>query len=804
MDFVYEYSDATPSGTFDDPLPAEPEPPFNLSNLNLYKDDLTKKFSKMSILKSLKNDTNSVDDVDDSQSISNDGQRAYKYANQSLDLVNQHTTNKSIRTTSDEQPSVSTVLSNRLSRVLNNTNYDPSTKELLSIVEKKIKGDTAHEYDKVTDPSFVGNLARRKLRNDIEHDVVDANFNFLKQLQPLRKTLGQIESDLNEMNELNNQITEKLSSRVEDTTRLDNSIHELHATFKIISIKKKLLQNFQNRYTLSHFEAHQLEFGEIDDSFLEILKKAESIHDDCSILLTMENATVGINIMNDMKKLSNNAIDRLSTFVTKHFSRLSSSNNTSASVEDKAFLKRSILFISERYPEQLSGITNQIVESRSKSLLDEFQIQLNGYADSASRNERDVNKPLFLSAYDSERFLGDLLAYIHGTIVNERETVESLFSLQDEEKDNTVLTTLVESIVSKNIESLATPLNLKIEQIIRNESKLTAIQAFYDLLSLYSMMLEKTLGSKNALLSTINSLKVSALGKIQSSINIKLKNIERTANESMSYYNEDEQLDGTNNNTVSETHYIEEITPELAVPDWLINFYGDVLPIFDNEKVTNAKELYEDLLKYCFEQIIQLIEKQIAQNKLNDAREILIFKSNCYDFVYSKIVTLNIFKEKLDRLEVMIKECESKLTEIQYTYLLKQSGLYDIHNLVNMISSTREDFFDVSVYEPITENSLFNGDKFKEISDRLQDFLPIALIDYQEERLLYLLPPTLVNSIIQNSSVDFVNFYFKLSLIVKEYLKASEGCLRWDDMEVATLLSCESAYIKQKPDIEES
>ncbi|GMF65390.1 unnamed protein product [[Candida] boidinii] len=123
-----------------------------------------------------------------------------------------------------------------------------------------------------------------------------------------------------------------------------------------------------------------------------------------------------------------------------------------------------------------------------------------------------------------------------------------------------------------------------------------------------------------------------------------------------------------------------------------------------------------------------------------------------------------------------------------------------------MIFSIEKDleFFEVSFYEPITENKMFNVATFIEVNKKFQANLPFVLLNQQEKTLSKLTSPLISSDVSYSSSIRFVNFYYRLTLIIKQFLKTPDGHsvdpLTWDDFHVATLLGIDEEYSKQRYD----
>ena len=242
-----------------------------------------------------------------------------------------------------------------------------------------------------------------------------------------------------------------------------------------------------------------------------------------------------------------------------------------------------------------------------------------------------------------------------------------------------------------------------------------------------------------------------------------------------------------------------DISSDLQPPEWIIEFYSNILPMIDQSKASfdsvlnlTDSELPEFLLKIINEPINIFIGH--VKTKHFNSFEQIILKINFIDVILSKTLAFPTLQIKVDELNHMVSSLQNDLVNLQFKSLLQQCKLYDFSNIVNMIIPFSDDFFDVSMYEPIKENKLFTKDNINLANEAMADYIPNALIEIQNS-LLKVNSPLIVNEVIQTCSIDFVKFCFKFNMIVKEYLQVS---LIWSDIEIATLLGVEDFYQQEK------
>lgn len=674
----------------------------------------------------------------------------------------------------------SSVLSTRLSKILNSyDNNDPHLRDALLILQKK----TNLEVESLIRPDLLGSIARRNFRSEIEGDLLKQHSNVLKEFQPVVNKIENIGVKINKLSEINEQLHnfDKLDPQ------LITEIESLSNEKNLLILKKSLLSNFKAKFTLNQFEEHVLTNEEISPDFFKVLNKCKSIHSNCSILLTLGNQNMGLNIMEKMNKFLDLSYQRISFFLENQLLKNLNEENLSNN-KDIKLLKVSIFHLSDNL-KYFDNIITKLTQLRSKTIVDEFLNQV------SSTESEDVSRPIVLSAHDPLRYIGDILAYVHSVIVNEVEFIKNLFQNQSGGSDDLKYerTEFEESLIQteslgnvdqitndtlvKIINSLSRPLKIRIEQIVRSEKHLEVLQKVFNLLDLFKMMYDKILPKDIkdcTIVESLESLKSLCVERIFALLKERLDQVARDV--------ENSQPDDL-----------------LLPPDWIRDYLSDVLVIFQDSNIGsegNVLELSENMFE-TFSQLvinrpIEILDKQ--SKLLNDKRNIKILKLNALDLLQSKIITIPQLTKKNDEVNDLINTLKQELIEYQYDLLLKDSQLSIHQQLITLIFPIDqiETDDDYAMYQSLIENKLFGKPKLQEIETQLHQFLPVALIDIQQS-LFKISSPTIANDIITDSSLKFLNLYKVFYRILQE-IYPDEQLLEWNTYDVATLLGVEEVY----------
>lgn len=678
-----------------------------------------------------------------------DSKLAEKYARMSLEKLSNEP--KPIENQDIEDASArSEALSTRLSRGLNPNFGESTMRELFTRLESSSFEVSLND---LVDSGIEGSIARKNLKTQAEAELIK-NFgsilaDYAKPVKSL-KTLGDRVSALvvsiNETKDL-------LEKDVAATADLMKSINELNHEKQSIDLKKKLLVAFRQKFTLNEYEQYVLEFNDINQEFFDTLSRAEKINDDCLILLALDNPEQGHKLLAKNNELVSKANQKITNFCVRSLSNIYSLNN-----RERLITLHMCLNYLSRSPSQLSSVLESFIKTRSASLLGEFKSQTSGN-DSTENQSISDTRPVFYSSHDPVRYIADLLAYVHSIVANEVETVKNLF---EGEKS---LSSTASHILEMVLGSLAKPIKAEVDRVISAETKLQVTCLIFTHLDLYHMMFAKIPDAVG-----INKAIENALCLAKDKVYLILSNrlaAARTSNLA--------RLD---------------LSSDLQPPEWVIDFYSDILAIIDS--MTSAtifnlpEEEHNKFLELLTVEPVAVFEEHLTQESSTfKKRELIIFKLNFLDLIISRISSISLLRSKVPALEEKTSLLRAEAQEFQLQELLESCLLTDFYNVTNMIFPIDKELLDPSIYQAITENKLFTKANIVAANDQIQEILPTALMDTQAA-LIKLNNPVLVKEIVSVAFDKFATFYKLFADIVFEYLKTP--IFSWSYEEVATML----------------
>ncbi|QHS75863.1 Golgi transport complex subunit COG6 [Saccharomyces paradoxus] len=662
------------------------------------------------------------------------------------------------------------VLSNKLSKILNNytlINYQATIqlRKSLKILEEN-KERLSLDEQKLMNPDYVGTLARRALRTDLESQLLKEHITVLEEFKPIIRRIKRFSSSVEKIQKTSENLLSNETDKVPKNNVALQEINQYRLKADQLKLKKKILISIRDRFTLNQIEDDVITNGTIDKTFFDVVRKVIAIKDESSFLLTLPNLNagnaliVGVNeiLQKTNKKIFNYLIDFLYSFESS--SNLLNDHGTTEQ-ENLTIFRKSLVFLSSDL-ELFNELLKRVTTLRSKSILDEFLSQFD--MNSAT------SKPIILSAHDPIRYIGDVLASVHSIIANEADFVKSLFNFQDEDLKDTPLSILQQNgtflngidnkLLNDIIQSLSNSCRIRIEQIVRFEENPIINFEIVRLLKLYRVMFErKGIQDDSSIINNLQSLEDISKHRI------------------IGYYED----------------YIKQTVPtetanssdDLLPPEWLSEYINKLVELFEIYEKTHAAEDEESednkLLSYknlqtIVEQPIKgiLMKQLLASFPLAKKNEkvkasLLTIEINCLDLIKSRLQPFEgIFAQDDDSREITnwvydkLNEFTKQMQTLQIKFLFENTGLDLYNNLVNMIFpvDSVKDELDYDMYLALRDNSLMELDTIrKNVHDKLNDYLPQALTDVQGNLLFKLTSPTIADEICDECFKKLSLFY---------------------------------------------
>lgn len=692
------------------------------------------------------------------------------------------------------------LLSKKLSKVLNDyhsSNFQTDIQMRKSLKILQDSQEVLHlENNKLVRPDFIGSLARKSLRSDLENELLKSHLTILEDFQPIARRIKRLAKPVEDIRSIGDKI---LAAEEQDSNKVQEKMVEINSLRKKLEdlkIKRQLLGGIRDKFTLNQLEDNALKNSPVDEFFFEVVNKIMRVKESATYLLVLSNPTAGTVLLGQVntylqianKRIYNYLIDLLYEYESssaRFGERSFTSDDTSL-----IFFQRSLIYLSNDL-EYFNEFLKKVINMRSKKNLDEFLSQFD--VDSSFKNSR----PIVLSAHDPIRYLGDVLAYVHSLIVNEADFVKSLFKFQDKHIENTPKSILQENkeflkgldnkVLNDIFNSLANSTRIRLEQIVRFEDNAIVNFEITQLLKLYQLMFEKYgISNESSMVSNLNDLEKLANVKILTAFLASLEKVDTSG----------------------------QIGTELLPPEWLSDHFNKVVELFEKYEQSGALDDKNGLLDKTFlEKVIlnpveNILIKQIQSHfpfaKKNEEEKIkmLILEINCFDMIKSRLAPFHstIFGEEYcreiyDKVISHLDTFTKQLQEVQNRHIFEKTGLFLYNNLFNMIFPVEsvQDELDYDMYFSVLENPIMTLDKLESnIHENLNNYLVMALTDVQDNLLFNLSSPKIADNISQACFTNFSKFYVIFRRVLLHFYPDDQerilSILNFSEEEVNTLI----------------
>ncbi|KAI8892956.1 oligomeric Golgi complex subunit 6 [Globomyces pollinis-pini] len=499
-----------------------------------------------------------------------------------------------------------------------------------------------------------------QLRNDIDERLSNVHNLFLQSMKVVQDEMLLMGNAIEGLSDECRQMEMTLDKAYQDTSEILKVTSDLKQQSDDCDVKKVIAAAFIQKFTLPSNDIKLLTSSSepITMSFFEALERLQQIHQDCKVLLIADQQNAGLNIMDSMNSYQEIAYERLFKW-TQGECRMMKSESPEVSLELKkamhAFRLRPILF--DACIEEISSI-------RQSALPKYFQnaISVGG--------PNGFPKPIEFHAHDSQRYAGDLFAWVHQACVGEREMLENVFGIASNADKKRTAVQVPDAfqdvdgykateeallvILDKNTQGLATILSDRLSSMFGATLGCLSAYKIANMIQFYEQTIYSLLGPEATLLKEMQKLSKDSLEAFQVSLNIHASDLIR------------------NIPTISSS-----LEPPQIIRDSMLQL-KEVLVSYDMSMISATKDIqrqidliFESFLTPTFE-VCNAICADLP------VLESAIFRVNCYHMIQTLLTAFSFTDVQVRNLETMIEEQISELVNEQVVTMLKQSGLYPL------------------------------------------------------------------------------------------------------------------------------
>ncbi|RCI04693.1 Golgi transport complex subunit 6, partial [Rhizopus stolonifer] len=367
-------------------------------------------------------------------------------------------------------------LANKLNKVLNSSASEDATVKAALTALSNI-------------PDLDETSLRRNLRVTIEKKEIETNKKFLNAFKSV-VVVNFLESQMNQMEAVCQDMKKRLINAESQTSNMIEQANIMQQHSAVCNTQIVIVDRFLEKFTLSEQEIKILSSSSepVNHSFFDALEHLQKIHSDCQLLLITKNQTAGRDIMESMSQYQENAYDKLYKW-TQYESRTCFGGDI---IEVNILMTKALRALMLR-PVLFQTILDEIASARHDAVARAFVNAL------TRGGPGGTPRPIELQAPDPLRYIGDMLAWVHQACASEKEMLESLFQLPDQQNNGiTVHTTdTISGLLDYAMEGTTRPLRSRMEQVLLLQPGAITSYKVANLIQFYTMTLSKLM-RKNA------------------------------------------------------------------------------------------------------------------------------------------------------------------------------------------------------------------------------------------------------------------------------------------------------------------
>jgi len=489
--------------------------------------------------------------------------------------------------------------------------------------------------------------ARRGLRADIERRSVTINQRLIESFEPVEETLLELEGDVDALMTSCETIKERLKASQNLTEQLVNETRKLTKKKEWLAAKTEVTGDFFSKVFLKPEAAAALETGPEDPGFFSSLEQLQSIQAQCQSLLRDHHQRAGLEIMDKMSMQLEAAYERLYRWVQSQCHALDASESSDIDMRLHqalgALKERTVLF---------KFCIEEIATMRKASVTRRFVIAL------TEGGPNGIPRPIEMQAHDPQRYVGDILAWMHQALAGEKDLLDALFSSKfgsnsplGKDQSSTSTSDVLPSIV----EALVQPFMVRLEQALNSQPSVLLSYKLANLVDFYIHSIDSAL-------------------KLQGTS--VLKPAYEKCQEHFLRHNE-----GIMDKLLRTPPTLSpELLPPHSVTEGITRF-STILAVYDTCLVAEA-EREADFAPTCTAALDPLLRVCTLAAQGKGPTDVSVFMINVINAVLSSVGSRSYMQGRVKLLNVDLEQHERTVVEDQSVTLLKKCGMADKLHLI--------------------------------------------------------------------------------------------------------------------------
>lgn len=370
--------------------------------------------------------------------------------------------------------------------------------------------------------------ARRNLRYDLESKNMALAKSFIAEHGALLSRITAAEQSAVELERSCHVLATSVSDADKNIQSFMQKATELENRQALYLEQGREIDAFLKKFSLSTEEIDFLREAQIDNAhsakqFFAALSHLCTAYKDCKNMVSTNNYNAGFELLDVLGRHQDAAFERLFEWVKGKCENIP---ETSSSEDVDAKLQVAIRYL-RNLPAYYSQCQDLVANCRRTQVVQRFILAL-----TQGGSSHHVSAAIDLHAHDAVRYVSDMLAWMHQTVVSELEFLQAVFSPVASSSDyaEEVMGLNVQELLARCVQGLGRPLRMRILQSLERNISISALFSIHDLLMFYEATFSRIIKSENAVHSAVKGSLLECKRCLNSAVNRQIDALVNTPN----------------------------------------------------------------------------------------------------------------------------------------------------------------------------------------------------------------------------------------------------------------------------------
>lgn len=472
----------------------------------------------------------------------------------------------------------------------------------------------------------------------MEKKSLTINDEFLCAFTDIKQVVDEVCENIAEMSSSVKDMKRRLKNTEEQTQELIDKTNQLQGKNEILQRQHKIASAFVRHFQLNSEEIKKFDKNSpIDEEFFGIIQKIQNIHKECNTLIKsgyQAETTTFLDIMEEMNGYQELALEKLYRWTQNHCRNLDS-NETIDPLIMKAMQQ-----LQDR-PGLFKCTIDEYATNRRAILVRNFIDVLN-----------KGPKPIEMQANDPKKYINDMMAFLHSSLLVEKENLLLLVKNCDQLDTSNLLQSALVSIS----DGIPHPLKMRVQNILNCKDTIV-LYSIANLIKFYQNI--------------INGLIKGGNGKLELCLE-ELRQLSEAAYITSITYRVKAHLQQFNENQINDLNP----PPSLYT---LLSLLKEILSVVAN-MVDERQSDITKVVQCVIDPLLQHINETASH--LSTTTDMAVFILNCVYEIQNSLAIFEYMDQRMERLQAQCDAQLDTLTSEQANSLVANLNLTQLYTVL--------------------------------------------------------------------------------------------------------------------------